>query len=98
MIDEGECDTQTKCAKEKKVQSSQDTILDSSQETVQTTITQMARDDTELTVMCTDNTQDDEDYPVLSLNVHRPQYIKTDDSSDSEWKWSELEPGDKLQR
>ena len=53
VIDEGECDTQTKCAKEKKVafkletdetesvQSSRDTILDSSQETVQTTITQM---------------------------------------------------------
>ena len=110
VIDEGECDTQTKCAKEKKVafkletdetesvQSSRDTILDSSQETVQTTITQMAIDDTELTVTFTEDTQDDEDYPALSQNVHRPGYVKTDDSSDSEWKWSELEPGDKLQR
>ena len=110
VIDEGECDTQTKCAKEKKVafklemdetesvQSSQDTILDSSQETVQTTITQMATDDTELTVTFTNDTQDHQDYLGLSQNVHRPQYVKTDDSSDSEQKWSELEPGDKLQR
>ena len=48
--------------------------------------------------MFTDDTQDDVDYPALSQNVRRPRYIKTDDSSNSEQKWSELEPGDKLQR
>ena len=58
----------------------------------------MSTDDTELTVIFTDDTQDDDDYPPLSQNVHRTQYVKTDESSDSEWKWSDLEPGDKLQR
>ena len=53
------------------------TNLDSSQESVQATVTQMTTDDTELTVMFTDSTQDDDDYPPLSQNVHRAQYVKT---------------------
>ena len=53
---------------------------------------------TELTVMFTDDTQDHDDYLPLSQNVHRARYVKTDESNDSEWKWSDLEPGDKLQR
>ena len=108
VLDEGECDM--KGEKEKKVafkldtdktecvKSSQDPILDSSQETGQSTVTQMTTDDTGLTVTFTEDIQDDEDYPPLSQNVHRPWYIKTDDLSDLEQKWSELEPGDKLQR
>ena len=82
-----------------KVKSSHDQFMDSSQETVQTTVTQMTTD-TELTVTLTEDTHNDEDddYPPLSQNLHRPWYIKRDYSSDSEWKWSELESGDKLQR
>ena len=74
------------------VKSSHDPIMDSSQETVQTTVTQMTTD-TELTVTLIEDTHDDEDddYPPLSQNLHRTQYIKRDDSSDLEWKWSELE-------
>ena len=108
VIDKGECDTkgenQKRVAfkldidKTESVKSSHDPTLDSSQETVQTTVTQMAPGDTELTVTFTDDTQDDDDYPPLSQNVHRAWYVKTDDSSDSEQKWSDLEPGDKLQR
>ena len=52
------------------VKSSQDPILDSSQVTVQTTVTQMTTDDTELTVTFTEETQDDEDYLLLGQNVH----------------------------
>ena len=66
------------------VKSSHNPTLDSSQETVQTTVTQMTTDDTELKVKFTDETQDDVDYPPLSQNVHRARYVKTDDSSDSE--------------
>ena len=47
----------------------------------------MTTDDSELTVMFTDDTQDDDDYPPSSQNVHRAWYVKTDDSSDLEWKW-----------
>ena len=89
VIDEGECDT--KGEKQKKVsfkldidekesvKSSHDSNLDSSQELLQTTVTQMTTDDTELTVMFTDDTQDDDDYPPLSQNVHRAWYVKTDE-------------------
>ena len=108
VIDKGECDTKGEnqkrvafkldIAKMESVKSSHNPTLDSSQETVQTTVTQTTTDDSELTVTFTDDTQDDDDYLSLSQNVHRAQYIKTDDSSDSEQKWSDLEPGDKLQR
>ena len=80
------------------IQSSRDPILDSSQETLQSNVTQMMTDDTELTVTFTEDTQDDDDYPPLSQNVHRPQYVKADESSDLEQGWEELEPGDKLPR
>ena len=108
IIDEGECDTKGEKQKrvsfkldideKESVKSSHDSNLGSSQESLQTTVTQMTTDDTELKVMFTDDTQDDDDYPPLSQNVHRAQYVKTDESSDSEQKWSDLEPGDKLQR
>ena len=54
------------------IQSSKDPILDSSQETLQSYVTQMMTDDTELTVTFTEDTQDDDDYPPLSQNMHRP--------------------------
>ena len=108
VIDEGGCDTKGEKQKrvsfkldideKESVQFSHDSNLDSGQESLQTTVTQMTTDDTELTVMFTDDTQDDDDYLSLSQNVHRAQYVKTDESSNSEWKWSDLEPGDKLQR
>ena len=80
------------------VKSSRNPIIDSSQETVQTTVTQTTTD-TELTVTLTKDTHNDEDddYSPLSQNLHRPWYIKGDYSSDLEQQWSELEPGDKLQ-
>ena len=94
VIDEGECDTKGEKQKrvsfkldideKESVKSSHDSNLDSSQELLQTTVTQMTTDDTELTVMFTDDTQDDDDYPPLSQNVHRAQYVKTDESSDLE--------------
>ena len=108
VIDEGECDTKGEKQKrvsfkldtdeKESVKSSHNSNLDSSQELLQTTVTQMTTDDTQLTVMFTDDTHDDDDYLPLSQNVHRVQYVKTDESSDLEWKWSDLEPGDKLQR
>ena len=108
VIDKGECDAKgekqkrvsfkLEIDKKESVKSSHDSNLDSSQELLQTTVTQMTTDDTELTVMFTDDTQDDDDYPPLSQNVHRARYVKTDESSDLEQKWSGLEPGDKLQR
>ena len=73
---------------------SRDPILDSSQDTVHSNVTQITTEDT---VTFTEET--DEDYPPLSQNIHRPQYIKkSDDWSDSEPKWADLEAGDKLQR
>ena len=71
-----------------------DPIWDSSQDTVQSNVTQITTEDT---VTFTEET--DEDYPPLRQNIHRPWYIKkSDDLSDSEPKWADLEAGDKLQR
>ena len=45
---------------------------------------------------------DDDSYPPLSQNIHRPRYIKAEDSSnsggDTEQKWANLQPGTKLKR
>ena len=49
----------------------------------------MTTDDTELTVTFRDDTQDDDDYLPLSQNVHRAQYVKTDDSSGKGQIWSQ---------
>ena len=82
VIDEGECDTKGEkqkrvsfkldTDKKESVKSSHDSNLDSSQESLQTTVTQMTTDDTELTVVCTDDTQDDDDYPPLSRMCTEP--------------------------
>ena len=47
--------------------------------------------------------EDDYDsYPPVSQNIHRPRYIKAEDSSNSggdiEQKWTNLLPGEKLPR
>ena len=86
VIDKGECDTKGEKQKrvsfkldideKESVKSSHNSNLDSSQESLQTTVTQMTTDDTELTLMFTDDTQDDDDYPPLSQNVHRARYVK----------------------
>ena len=66
-------------------------------EMVETNVTHMSMDDRHLEETFPDN-GDDDDYPPLSQNVHRARYIRADDSSDSEPKWADLHPGDKLAR
>ena len=73
---------------------SRDPILDSCQDTVQSNVTQIT---TEVTVTFTEET--DDNYPPLSQNIHHPPVCKkSDDSSDLEPKWADLEAGDKVQR
>ena len=46
--------------------------------------------------------EDIDSYPPLSQNIHRPRYVKAEDTSDSrgdiEQKWAKLQPGTKLKR
>ena len=48
--------------------------------------------------------EDDDSYPPLSQNIHRPRYVKHEESNssdsggDTEQKWAKLTPGKKLPR